>query len=57
MSNDETKLTKAEKQALSAKLAELSSEHSALDAAIQALGDAQLIDQLKILRLKKENYI
>jgi hypothetical protein len=46
-------MTEAEEQVLRAKLAELLQEHRDLDAAIQAMGDTGVTDQLQLTRLKK----
>jgi hypothetical protein len=46
-------MTDAEEQALRAKLAELLQEHRDLDAAIAAMGEQGVKDQLQITRLKK----
>ena len=46
-------MTEAEEQALRAKLAELEQEHRDLDAAIQAMADTGVNDQLQLTRLKK----
>jgi len=46
-------MTEAEEQALRAKLAELLQEHRDLDAAIQAMADTGVTDQLQLTRLKK----
>jgi hypothetical protein len=43
----------AEEEALRAKLSELMQEHRALDAAIAAMTDQGVNDQLQITRLKK----
>ena len=46
-------MTEAEEQALRIKLAELSQEHRALDAAITALIQTGTGDQIQLTRLKK----
>jgi hypothetical protein len=46
-------MTEAEEQALRAKLAELLQEHRDLDAAIAAMADQGVKDQLQVTRLKK----
>jgi hypothetical protein len=46
-------MTEADEQALRAKLAELMQEHRDLDAAIAAMADQGVKDQLQITRLKK----
>ena len=46
-------MTEADEQALRAKLAELLQEHRDLDAAIAAMADQGVKDQLQITRLKK----
>ena len=46
-------MTDAEEQTLRAKLAELMQEHRDLDAAIAAMGDQGVKDQLQVTRLKK----
>jgi hypothetical protein len=46
-------MTEAEEQALRAKLAELMQEHRDLDAAIAAMTEQGVTDQLQITRLKK----
>ncbi len=46
-------MTEADEQALRAKLAELLQEHRDLDAAIVAMADQGVKDQLQITRLKK----
>ena len=46
-------MTEAEEQALRAKLAELMQEHRDLDAAIVAMGEQGVKDQLQVTRLKK----
>lgn len=46
-------MTDAEEQALRAKLAELTQEHRDLDAAIAAMTEGGLADQLRLTRLKK----
>ena len=49
----ETGMMEAEEQALRAKLAELSQEHRDLDAAIAAMAEQGVKDQLQVTRLKK----
>jgi hypothetical protein len=46
-------MTEAEEQALRAKLAELSQEHRDLDAAIAAMAEQGVLDQIQLTRLKK----
>ena len=46
-------MTEAEEQALRAKLAELSQEHRDLDAAIAAMTEQGVLDQIQLTRLKK----
>ncbi len=46
-------MTEAEEQALRAKMAELEQEHRDLDAAIQAMADTGVNDQLQLTRMKK----
>lgn len=46
-------MTEAEEQALRAKLAELTQEHRDLDAAIAAMAEQGVTDQLQISRLKR----
>jgi hypothetical protein len=46
-------MTEAEEQSLRAKLAELSQEHRDLDAAIAAMAEQGVIDQIQLTRLKK----
>lgn len=46
-------MTEADEQALRAKLAELMQEHRDLDAAIGAMADQGVKDQLQVTRLKK----
>lgn len=46
-------MTDAEEQTLRAKLAELLQEHRDLDAAIQAMADTGVNDQLQLTRMKK----
>lgn len=46
-------MTEADEQALRAKLAELMQEHRDLDAAIAAMADQGVNDQLQLTRLKK----
>jgi len=46
-------MTDAEEQALRAKLAQLMQEHRDLDAAIAAMGEQGVKDQLQVTRLKK----
>jgi len=46
-------MTEADEQVLRAKLAELLQEHRDLDAAIQAMADTGVTDQLQLTRLKK----
>jgi hypothetical protein len=46
-------MTEAEEHALRAKLAELLQEHRDLDAAIAAMADQGVKDQLQVTRLKK----
>ncbi len=46
-------MTEADEQALRAKLTELVQEHRDLDAAIAALIDSGISDQLRLTRLKK----
>ena len=46
-------MTDAEEEALRAKLTELMQEHRDLDAAIAAMGEQGVNDQLQITRLKK----
>jgi hypothetical protein len=46
-------MTDAEEQALRARLAELMQEHRDLDAAISAMSEQGVKDQLQVTRLKK----
>jgi hypothetical protein len=46
-------MTDAEEEALRAKLAQLMQEHRDLDAAIAAMGEQGVKDQLQVTRLKK----
>ena len=46
-------MTESEEEALRAKLAELMQEHRDLDAAIAAMAEQGMKDQLQITRLKK----
>lgn len=46
-------MTEAEEQSLRAKLAELSQEHRDLDAAIAAMAEQGVLDQIQLTRLKK----
>ena len=46
-------MTEAEEEALRARLAELMQEHRDLDAAIAAMADQGVNDQLQLTRLKK----
>ena len=46
-------MTEAEEQSLRAKLAELSQEHRDLDAAISAMTEQGVLDQIQMTRLKK----
>ena len=46
-------MTEAEEQALRARLAELSQEHRDLDAAIAAMIEQGVSDQIQLTRLKK----
>ncbi len=46
-------MTDEEEQALRAKLAELRQEHGDLDAAIEAITNSPVRDQLQLTRLKK----
>jgi hypothetical protein len=46
-------MTEAEEQALRTKLAELSQEHRDLDAAIAAMAEQGVTDQIQLTRLKK----
>jgi hypothetical protein len=46
-------MTEAEEQTLRAKLAELMQEHRDLDAAIAAMAEQGVNDQLQVTRLKK----
>ncbi|MGH6872582.1 MAG: YdcH family protein [Rhizomicrobium sp.] len=46
-------MTEAEEHALRARLAELSQEHRDLDAAIAAMTEQGVLDQIQLTRLKK----
>ena len=46
-------MTEAEEQVLRAKLAELQQEHRDLDAAIDAMAETGVNDQLQLTRMKK----
>ena len=46
-------MTEAEEQSLRAKLAELSQEHRDLDAAIMAMTEQGVNDQIQLTRMKK----
>jgi hypothetical protein len=46
-------MTEAEEQGLRAKLAELGQEHRDLDAAIAAMTEQGVLDQIQLTRLKK----
>ncbi|HTQ14510.1 MAG TPA: DUF465 domain-containing protein [Rhizomicrobium sp.] len=46
-------MTEADEQALRAKLAELTQEHRDLDAAIAAMAEQGVLDQIQLTRLKK----
>jgi len=46
-------MTDAEEETLRAKLAELAQEHRDLDAAIAAMAEQGVIDQIQLTRLKK----
>jgi hypothetical protein len=46
-------MTEAEEQALRTKLAELAQEHRDLDAAIAAMAEQGVTDQIQLTRLKK----